>query len=308
MIRLLKAALFAVGILAVLLAVVSWFSRSLPFFPSKEIQASPDSLGLAYEDIRLTTTDGETIAGWYVPAAGSNDGRVLLFFHGNAGNISFCLDSFDDYSYTHSLNVSVLALSAARTLNFTDEDMKILGLGTMFHDLGLSVLLIDYRGFGESSGSPSVDGTLLDARAAWAWLRDMKRVPPEKIIIHGRSLGGGVAAALAAEAPPRALILESTFTSLYDVAKGLVPRLFPVGLFLPQDFDTPKRLKSIHAPLLVIHSPSDEMIPYELGRTVYETYTGPKRFVELKGSHNGGIFTDNAAYVQGMRDFLESLP
>jgi fermentation-respiration switch protein FrsA (DUF1100 family) len=273
LIRLLKAALFAVGILAVLLAVVSWFSRSLPFFPSKEIQASPDSLGLAYEDIRLTTTDGETIAGWYVPAAGSNDGRVLLFFHGNAGNISFCLDSV-----------------------------------AMFHDLGLSVLLIDYRGFGESSGSPSVDGTLLDARAAWAWLRDMKRVPPEKIIIHGRSLGGGVAAALAAEAPPRALILESTFTSLYDVAKGLVPRLFPVGLFLPQDFDTPKRLKSIHAPLLVIHSPSDEMIPYELGRTVYETYTGPKRFVELKGSHNGGIFTDNAAYVQGMRDFLESLP
>ncbi len=273
LIRLLKAALLAVGILAVLLVAVSWFSRSLPFFPSKGIQASPDSLGLAYEDIRLTTADGETIAGWYVPAADSDDGPVLLFFHGNAGNMSFCLDSV-----------------------------------AMFHGLGLSVLLIDYRGFGESSGSPSVDGTLLDARAAWAWLRDVKRVPPEKIIIHGRSLGGGVAAALAAEAPPRALILESTFTSLYDVAKGLVPRLFPVRLFLPQDFNTPERLESIHAPLLVIHSPNDEMIPYELGRTVYEAYTGPKRFVELQGSHNGGIFTDNAVYLQGLRDFLDSLP
>lgn len=271
--RLLKAALFATGILAVMLVAVSWFSRSLPFFPSKEIQASPDSLGLAYEDIRLTTADGETLAGWYVPAADSSDGPVLLFFHGNAGNISFCLDSI-----------------------------------VMFHDLGLSVLLIDYRGFGESSGSPSVDGTLHDARAAWAWLRDMKRVPPEKIIIHGRSLGGGVAAALAAETSPRALILESTFTSLYDVVKGLVPRLLPIRPFLPQDFNTPERLKSIHAPLLVIHSPSDEMIPYELGRTVYEAYTGPKRFVELKGSHNGGIFTDNAVYMQGLRDFLDSLP
>ncbi len=228
---------------------------------------------MAYEDVRLTTADGETLAGWYVPAADSKDGPVLLFFHGNAGNISSCLDSI-----------------------------------AMFHNLGLSVLLIDYRGFGESSGSPSVDGTLHDARAAWAWLRDVKRVAPEKVIIHGRSLGGGVAAALAAEASPRALILESTFTSLYDVAKGLVPRLLPIRPFLPQDFNTPERLKSIHAPLLVIHSPNDEMIPYELGRTVYESYAGPKRFVELKGSHNGGIFTDNAVYMQGLRDFWDSLP
>ncbi len=260
------AALFTVGLAG---------CTSLPFYPVKEISLTPAAIQLPYEDVRIATQDGEHIAGWFIPA-GDDAGKpasgcALLFFHGNAGNISHRLDSI-----------------------------------AIFHKLGFSQLIIDYRGFGQSTGEPSVNGTLLDAAAAWKWLTETKGFTPGRIVIFGRSLGGGVAAAQAARTPPRALILESTFTRLYDVASDMFPWL-PVRLFLPQDYDTPGNLAKVRVPLLVVHSPDDEVISYRLGRRLYDGYAGPKRFLELRGSHNTGFRESIGEYTRGLEDFLREV-
>jgi fermentation-respiration switch protein FrsA (DUF1100 family) len=257
---------------ATLLAAVATSScTGLPFHPVKEVTLTPAAIGLAYEDMLLDTADGERIAAWFIPAAtGPRPHRAgtLLFFHGNAGNMSHRLESI-----------------------------------RIFHDLGLDTFIIDYRGFGGSTGRASVKGTLQDARAAWGWLREHKGRRPEDLVIFGRSLGGGVAADLAAEVRPSALILESTFTSLYDVAKDLFPHL-PVGLFLPQDYDTPARLAGLRVPLLVAHSPEDDVVNFRLGKALYEGYSGPKTFLEMQGSHNDGFRESGNSYTDSLRDFL----
>ena len=299
-----------IGFALFLFFFLRWLAPSFIFHPSQYIETTPAELGLAYDDIRLKTTDGETIAGWFVPApvragmaneSGLNDvgqrgqdgvedvakiskgllatgddehlkdGKTVLFFHGNAGNISHRLASI-----------------------------------AFFHELGLSVLIIDYRGFGESTGKPSVGGSLEDARAAWRWLVDERKITPSQIIVFGRSLGGGVAAnfvgALSAEEMPGALIMESTFTSLHAVGKRMFPGL-PRWVFV-KDYTSLETLKHLDVPLLVVHSPDDEVIPYFMGRELFESYAGPKYFIEMRGSHNGGWFESLTIYEKGVRDFL----
>jgi fermentation-respiration switch protein FrsA (DUF1100 family) len=262
-----------VTLFAMLFAAVATTSActGLPFHPVKEVTRTPAAIGLAYEDLLLDTADGERIAAWFIPAAaGPRPQRAgtLLFFHGNAGNMSHRLESI-----------------------------------RIFHELGLDTFIIDYRGFGGSTGKASVKGTLQDARAAWDWLREHKGRSPEDLVIFGRSLGGGVAADLAAEVRPSALILESTFTSLYDVAKDWFPNL-PVGLFLPQDYDTPGRLAGLRVPLLTAHSPEDEVVSFRLGKALYESYSGPKTFLKMRGSHNNGFRESGTAYTDALRVFL----
>lgn len=247
----------------------------IPFHPSSDVDKTPEDVGLLYEDVRISTSDGETLAGWFIPAPQGGHGpgahRVLLFFHGNAGNISHRLESL-----------------------------------LIFHNLGLSQLIIDYRGFGKSSGKPSVEGVKLDAIAAWEWLLQQKDYAPRQVVLFGRSLGGAVAASLGGKAGAGGIILESTFTSLVDVAKGMYPML-PVSLLLPQDFDSLTSLAGVHVPLLVIHSPDDEVIDFSLGRALYETYKGPKRFLEIRGSHNSGFLESSSVYVRGLAEFLSEL-
>lgn len=262
--------------LAALLAAGFTGCAALPFSPSSSVDATPDALNLPYEELRIRTADGETLAGWYIPAGNSagkaGAGKTLIFFHGNAGNMSHRLETI-----------------------------------ALFHRLGLSTLIIDYRGFGHSTGKPSVNGAITDAEASWDWLREWKNPPPGSVVLFGRSLGGGVAAALAARHEPGALILESTFTSLHDVAKDMFP-LLPVGLFLPQDFDTPGNIEKLRIPLLVVHSPDDEVVPYRLGKALYDEYAGPKRLLVLSGTHNSGFRDNMALYEKGLADFLRALP
>jgi len=261
-----------------------WYSlcgcTGLPFYPSKNMSVTPEAIGLSHEDVRIRTEDGESIAGWFLQAPAANatqptplpaDGRTLLFLHGNAGNISHRLDSL-----------------------------------AYFHRLGFAVLIIDYRGYGQSTGKPSVKGTLLDARAAWNWLLAQKNILPESIVIFGRSLGGAVAAGLAGEVSPGALIMESSFTRLYDVGKSLYP-FMPVSLFLPQDYDTVVSLRGRNFPLLVVHSVDDELIPYALSERIFSAYDGPKQFLRINGSHNAGFQTDKTRYLTGLESFLRSL-
>jgi len=237
-----------------------------PNIPTRKIIATPASIGLDYETIRLTTEDGLTLHGWFIPA--QKERAILLFFHGNAGNISHRLDS-----------------------------IKI------FNELGLSTLIIDYRGFGQSEGEPSEEGTYRDAKAAWRYLTDDRQVPSNKIVLFGRSLGGAIAAHVGAGHNAGGLVLESAFTSLPEIASDIY-WFFPARWLTQMEYNTKAALQSISSPVLVIHSPEDGLVPYSHGKELFETASNPKQFLKLRGGHNGGFLQDRKLYLQGLDRFL----
>jgi uncharacterized protein len=241
-------------------------SRML-YFPTREIAATPADAGLPYEELRLTASDGVRLQAWHVPAPEAR-GHVL-FLHGNGGNLSHRLHSLRD-----------------------------------FHEMGYSVLLLSYRGYGLSEGRPSEEGTYLDAAAAWSWLVDERGIAPQRIALFGRSLGGAVAAHQAARTTPGALILESTFTSVPDLASELYPFL-PVRLIARFRYDTAALLPRIEAPLLVIHGRGDEIIPFAHGERLFDRARGTKEFLELEGGHNEGWVLTGERYRAAIRDFLD---
>jgi len=240
------------------------------FYPLSRLDATPRDWGLDYQDVWVPTEDGVRLHGWYLPSAESE--RVLLFFHGNAGNISHRRDSI-----------------------------------AIFHRLGLDVLILDYRGYGQSSGSPSEDGLYRDAGAAWTWLTEERGLDPSQIIVFGRSLGAIVAARLAAETGPAAVILESGFSSARDAAHTLFPVLSRLVL-LRYRLDAAAAVQQVRSPVLVLHSPDDEIIPYRLGRRLYEAANEPKRFVTLRGGHNDGFLRSQPEYERALGELLATLP
>ncbi|MEJ2454775.1 MAG: alpha/beta hydrolase [Candidatus Thiodiazotropha sp.] len=238
----------------------------LPDIPSRAIGATPTRIGLDYESVTLTTDDGITLDGWFVPHSKSR--ATLLFFHGNAGNISHRLESLK-----------------------------------LFHQLGLAVLIIDYRGYGRSGGRPSEAGIYRDAEAAWRYLTEERKIPPRRILLYGRSFGGAVAGYLASRHQALGVVLESTFTSAPDLAGELYPWL-PVRWLIRFDYDTRSRLQAIRMPVMVIHSHQDDLIPYHHGQTLYAEAEPPKRFLELNGSHNHGIESNASRYRQELDGFI----
>lgn len=238
----------------------------LPDYPNRVVFATPAQLGLDYQQVTLTAEDGVRLDGWFVPA--ETPRATLLFFHGNAGNIANRLDSLE-----------------------------------LFHQLGLSVLIIDYRGYGRSEGEPSESGINRDADAAWRYLTETRGIPASRILILGRSFGGAVAAYLAARHQAMGLVLESTFTSAPDLAAKFYPWL-PVRWLTRFSYDTLSRMADIHMPLMVIHSREDDLIPFSQGQTLYNAGHEPKRLVELNGSHNDGILANAGRYRRGLEDFI----
>ncbi|MEX1081012.1 MAG: alpha/beta hydrolase [Halofilum sp. (in: g-proteobacteria)] len=263
-------ALAVYGILLALLYTMQSRLVHLPSVAGRELVTTPADVGLPWEDVRLTTADGVALHGWYLPAPGEAR-RTVLFFHGNAGNISHRLDTLET-----------------------------------FHRLGVTTLIIDYRGYGQSEGSPSEPGLYRDAEAAWRHLTRERGVDPGRVIAFGRSLGAPVAARLAAEQPVGGLVLESAFTSVPDLAAELYP-IFPVRALTRIEYPTRKFVTRVDAPVLVIHSPEDEMIPFRHGQTVYEAARQPKRFLRIEGDHNTGFQRSGDLYIEGLRDWLESL-
>ncbi len=245
------------------------FQAKLLFFPSPDIVATPALAGILYEPVTLTTEAHVRLDGWFVPAEEAR--AVLLFFHGNAGNISHRLDSL-----------------------------------AIFHELGLSVLVFDYRGFGRSAGTISEEGSYRDAEAAVRYLLKERGVPLQKIVYFGRSLGGAIAAHLAMTVAPAALILESTFTSVPDLAAQLYP-LLPVRLMSRFSYDAKKYLKSVSCPVLIVHSADDEIIPVQHGRALLAAANEPKQFLAIHGSHNEGFLLSRRDYMNGLDQFLKSV-
>ena len=222
---------------------------------------------LPLEDIWLTTSDGERIFGWY--AAAADEQAVLLWCHGNAGNI---IDRLDNLA--------------------------------QLHRRGVSVFLFDYRGYGQSSGRPSEDGLYRDALAAYEYVTQQRGVPASRLVIFGRSLGAAVAGELARQRPSAGLILETPFPSVLEVAKLVAPHL-PVHLLISARFDLASRLKHVHIPLLVLHGDSDTTIPFSLGQAVYDAANEPKRFYRIPGAnHNDTYLVGGDAYFDEFVGFI----
>jgi len=267
--RMLYSILFILVSVWVLLSLLLYlFQPKFIYFPQSEIDYTPDMAGLPYEDIYFKTEDDVLLNGWFIPVEDAKN--TLLFFHGNGGNISHRLES-----------------------------LKI------FHEIGLSVFIIDYRGYGQSQGIPSEQGTYRDAEAAWQYLAETRGISDEDIIIFGRSMGGAVATWLASRYTPNLLILESTFTSIADVAKHYYPYL-PTHLLTRIKYASVDRIKDIHSPILISHSQTDEIIPYKYGRALFEKAQAPKIFLELKGGHNDGFITTGPSYIQGLENFIRT--
>ncbi|MGB4208609.1 MAG: alpha/beta hydrolase [Thermovirgaceae bacterium] len=264
-----KVALWIVIIYGAFCAGIYCLQDKMIYQPWGEITATPSRVGLGFENISFEASDGVRLHGWFIPAADPS-GRALLFFHGNAGNISHRLESI-----------------------------------MIFHDLGLDVLIFDYRGYGKSEGRPSEEGLYRDGRAAFDFLVE-RGYTRDRVVVFGRSLGGAVAARVALEKSPGALVLESSFTSLADMAKK-VARFFPVRRLLKSEYPTESILGGIRCPVLVVHSRDDEIIPFSHGEKLYEAVTGPKDFLEIRGDHNGGFILTGEAYRKGLGAFLSGI-
>jgi len=225
--------------------------------------------GVPLEDVWFSGADGTKLFGWHLEAAA--DRPVILWCHGNAGNVINRLDNL-------------------RAL----------------HRQGLSVFLFDYRGYGRSQGSPSEAGLYLDAVGAYDYVTRIRMIRPERIVIFGRSLGAAVAAELAVQKPAAGLILESSFPSIEAVAKAHYG-ILPVHWLLGAEFRLIDRLPHLSLPKLVIHGDKDDIIPIELGRQVFEAAKPPKSFLSIPGAnHNDTYHVGGAAYFQRFAEFARS--
>ena len=158
----------------------------------------------------------------------------------------------------------------------------------------------------ESEGSPDEAGTYEDAEAAWRYLREARGRPAESIIIYGESIGSAVAIELARRHEPAGLIAEGAFTALYDVARGIYPFL-PVKLLARVRYESISKIGEIDCPKLFVHSPADELVPYEQGRALFEAARAPKRFLRTRGGHNDGGFLSDGEYVAAVRRFVDEV-
>ncbi len=247
------------------------------FLPSASIEATPDLFNLPYQDIWLPIPSGpgktERLHGWWIPAKGPETGTVL-FLHGNG------------------LNIGANASQAHR-----------------FHQLGLPVLLIDYRGYGRSEGGfPTEAKVYQDAEAAWTYLTQERQIPAQQIFVYGHSLGGAIAIDLAAQHPDAAgLIVESSFTSMREMVdyRGKFG-IFPVDLLLTQRFDSISKVKSLHLPVLFIHGTADKLIPAQMSQALFAATPEPKELVLIpQAEHNDVAAIGGLHYLQAIRSFVK---
>jgi fermentation-respiration switch protein FrsA (DUF1100 family) len=253
--------------LALLTGCGSAVERSLIYYPTRRLEATPGDYGLPFEDVRPTAEDGVRLHGWYVPGPRP----VTVFWcHGNAGNISHRLDKL-----------------------------------AILRDLGVDVLILDYRGYGESEGRPDEAGTYRDARAGYEHLVSTRGLDPRSIVLFGESLGSAVAAHLAVEAEVGGLVLEESFTSLADVAQGMFPFL-PVRWVIRNRYDTLDRIGRVSAPVLILHSRDDEYFTFRHAERLAAAAREPT-VVELRGGHNDAFLVSGQVYRRELAAFFATV-
>lgn len=257
--------------LAILVGLVVVYIRYIEkrtiFYPTKEIELLPKEAGLDFEEIFFKTQDNLELNGWFLPHKDAT--LTVLFCHGNAGNIS------------HRL-----------------EKLKF------FHGLRINIFIFDYRGYGKSKGRPSERGLYLDAEAAYNYLLSRK-ISPEQIIGFGESLGAAAAIDLTCKHKIKGLIVEGAVSCAKDMVKFIYPFLPP--WIISTRLDSVSKIKSIDIPKLIIHSINDEIVPYRLGRKLYDSASLPKEFLEIRGGHNSAFFESEVILKEKIADFLKRL-
>ena len=263
-----KAAAWILAVAGGLLAILWGLENQLLYFPSRTVSASPQAFGLTSEELSLPSGDGVILRGWRIRGTGR---RALLFFQGNAGNVSDRLDR-------------------ARIIN---------------RRFGLDVFLVDYRGYGRSTGAPDEEGLYRDARAVYAAALE-RGFPPKRILLFGESLGSAVAIDLAAEKPSGGVILETPFLSILAMARVHYPY---VPRFLVRSrFDNAAKIGAIHSPKLFLVAQRDEIAPPAQGRDLFERAPQPKTlYVIPAAGHNDTYVTGGEAYWREWEKFLASV-
>ncbi len=256
-----------VGVYIAACAILYFNQDAYLYKPSQVVLQTPAILGLTYEDVSLKSSNETSLAAWYIPTPDAC--ATILFCHGNGGNLC--------------------------------------DLGTIefFHKLNLNVFIFDYQGYGTSEGKPSEANTYADAEAAWRFLTEKKQIPPQEIVILGRSMGGAIGAWLAQQHKPAALILEGAFVSLNEIASEVFPCL-PTRLLTRYSYATGESLQKLDCPVLIAHSHSDGVISYRHGQELFEKFARePKIFLELKGAHCDGYEVSGPEYTQAVEDLLQ---
>jgi fermentation-respiration switch protein FrsA (DUF1100 family) len=239
------------------------------FQPAKFPRGEWNQTSVLAQDANFTAADGTKLHGWYVNCAQPKGHALLL--HGNAGNVTLLAETL-------------------RTLNRRHN---------------LSVLALDYRGFGKSEGKPSEEGLYQDARAARRWLAEKEGIAESDVILMGVSLGGAVAVDLAARDGARGLVLSNTFTSLPAAAQHQLPWL-PMNLILSTRMNSLAKIKEYRGPLLVSHAEADEVVPFAQGQALYDAASGPKRLITNHGSKHNDAQSEE--YRVALDEFIAELP
>ncbi len=255
-----------VGI-GVIYAYIKYMERRGIFYPVKQVEFTPKLIDSTFDDIYIKTQDNITLNGWFIPC--NNSKYTIFFLHGNAGNIG------------HRL-----------------EKIK------MLREAGLNIFIIDYRGYGRSGGSPFEEGLYYDAKAAYEYLLYTRKISPNKIILYGESLGAAVAIDLAAKSEIKAIILEGAFSCGKDMGREIFPFL-PV-FFFKDTYNSVKKIKTVKAAKLFLHSKEDEIVPFALSKKLFDSSPGEKFFIELNGSHNDAFLYSKNEYLSAISEFINN--
>ncbi len=243
-----------------------FFQKHLIHIPYEQLVGDPLSQGMQFEEVYLTTPDNARLHAWYIP--NSNSDYIFWIFSGNAGNKSYMLDAIQ-----------------------------------LIYDLGYSVFIYDYRGYGPSKGRLTEQTQYQDAEFLWNYLTQTRNIPSNQIVLHGRSLGTAMASWVATKVEPAALILESGFTSLTDMSKHIYGWL-PIDLILRWKYDNLERITQYSGPTLLIHSSDDEIVPYHHSVRLFEAAPGTKQILELSGTHLEGFMDNRETYTDGIARFM----
>jgi hypothetical protein len=249
--------------------LLSWLRKKFIFFPTHTIELYPGQFGLDYEDIHFPSNHRLKLHGWFLPGGPPN--RTLIYFHGNAGNVGDRLDQ-----------------------------LKLL------HGIGMNIFIFDYRGYGISEGELSFDGVTDDSVAAYHYVLSRDDVDPNHIILYGESLGAAMAVHVALQEKHTGLILESPFTSIIDMRSYAYPFL-PQGL-APDIYRSIDLIRHIHEPLLILHGDADTVVPFAMGKSLYEEAPPPKRFVPFAGAGHAELHVvATEKYLQAIETFLSEI-
>ena len=243
--------------------------RQFIYFPESNITKDPGDVGLAFEDVSFTSADGVKLHGWFVP--GESD-TTLIWFHGNAGNIGNRVDN----------------------------------LSEIHEHLGVNVFIFDYRGYGHSDGEPSEEGIYLDAEAAVGYIRSVKNIDSNRLVLFGRSLGCAVAVETALRTTVASVVLESGFTSIQDMVKKNYSYLPGIDRLVRAKYDCLGKIKNVRVPVMILHGDLDDVVPYEMGLELFVAANEPKTFYNIKNAnHNDTYVAGGIAYYQALGSFVQ---